>query len=168
MQSILDSLQIYGPQLLTNFIGFGIFLWLMKKFAWKPILSFMDERREEIAGNFRKIDEERADLSKLRNEYQDHLDRIDDEASMRINEAIRKGEDAARRIEADARAKAQSIIEKSHADTERIVEQARLDLKDFVVDMGVEAGRKAAMGVLDESAHRRLVEKFVEELGHVR
>ncbi len=168
MQEIFEALKIEPAQIISNVIGFGILWWLIRKYAWRPILDFMDERREEIAGNFRKIDQERADLAGLRDEYQGHLDRIDDEASRRINDAIRKGEDAARQIEANARSKAQSIIEKSHADTERIIEQARLDLKNYVVDMGVEAGKKAAMEVLDESTHRRLVERFVEELGHVR
>jgi F-type H+-transporting ATPase subunit b len=168
MADIMESLGIDPMQVLVNFIGFAIFLWLMARYAWKPILGFMDERRADIAGNFRKIEQEKDDLEKLKRKYQDHLDRIEEEATRLIQEAIKEGQGSARRIEDDARSRAQTILQKARADTERILEEAKLELKDYVVDVGVEAGRKAAMGVLDESSHRRLVERFVEELTGVR
>jgi len=168
MADIMESLGIDPMQVLANFIGFAIFLWLMARYAWKPILSFMDERRADIAGNFRKIEQEKDDLEKLKRKYQDHIDRIEEEATQRIQEAIKEGQSSARRIEDDARSRAQAILQKAKADTERVLEEAKLELRDYVVEVGVEAGRKAAMEVLDESSHRRLVERFVEELTGVR
>jgi F-type H+-transporting ATPase subunit b len=164
----LDALGLKLPQLIANFVGFGILLWLMAKFAWKPILDFIDARREEISGNFQKIESEKLELDKLRHEYEGHLARIEELATQRIQEAIKQGQDAAREIEDQARKKASAIIEKSGADTERMLEQAKLELKNYVVEIGVEAGRKAAMEVLDEKAHRQIVERFVEELSNVR
>ncbi len=164
----MEALGLEWQQIVTNIIGFAAFLFLLSKLAWKPILSFMDERREEIASNYRKIEEDKSDLDKVRKEYEDHLAHIQEEASQKIQEAIRQGQDAARRIEDEARSKAQAIVDKAHADTDRMVEEARLQLKNDVIEVGVEAGRKAAMEQLDDSTHRRLVEKFVEELSHVR
>jgi len=166
--SVLDSLGIDFMQVASNVVGFAIFLWLMARLAWKPILSFMDKRREEIAQNFRSIEEEKAEIQKTRQEYENQLARIDEEASKRINEAIRHGQDAGRHIEDEARERARQIILKARADTERILDEARLKLKNDVIRVGVEAGKKAAMGQLDEATHRRLVEKFVEEMSHVR
>jgi F-type H+-transporting ATPase subunit b len=168
MQAIFESLGLEWQQIVTNLIGFIIFLWLMRKFAWNPILDFMDQRREEIAGNFRKIEEEKAELEQLKTEYRGYIDNIDEEATQRIQEAIKNGQDAARQIEDDARSRAQAILAKARSDTDRIVEDARLEFKDFVIDVGVQAGRMAAMEVLDEDKHKKLVERFVEELTHVR
>ena len=168
MQQTLESLGIDWFQLGTNFVGFAIFLWLMARYAWKPILSFMDKRREDIAGSFRKIEQEKGDIEKVKVEYRTQLERIDEEAGRRLQKAIAEGQEAARQIEDEARKKAQAIVLKARSDTERILEESRLELKDFVIDVGVEAGKKAAMGVLDETAHRKLVERFVEELTHVR
>jgi len=168
MGSIAETLGIDPAQIATNVIGFAIFLWLMARYAWKPILGKLDERREEIAGNYRKIEEEKSDLDKLRLTYEGHLDKIEEEATRRVQEAIKHGQDAAHQIEDEAREKARDILEKARADTERILEEAKLELKAYVVNVGVEAGRKAAMEQLDEPTHRRLVERFVEELTHVR
>ena len=163
----MDALGLEWQQIVTNFIGFAAFLFLMAKFAWDPILGFMDKRREEIAGNFEKIEKEKSELESMKQEYRGHLDRIEEEATARINEAIKEGQESARHIEEEARMKAESIIEKARMDTERIVDQAKLDLKNYVVDVGVEAGRKATMKVMDEKAHRLLVEQMVEELSNV-
>ncbi len=35
-------------QILTQLIAFLIFLWIMKRFAWRPILRLLDERRERL------------------------------------------------------------------------------------------------------------------------
>lgn len=164
----MEALGLNGHQIITNIIGFLIFWWLMAKFAWKPILDFMDKRREELASNFRKIEQEKSEFEKLRQHYQVQIDNIEEEASRRINEAIKNGQDAARQIEDEARARAQAILAKARMDTERITDEARLSLKDFVINVGVEAGKKAAMDVLDETTHRKLVERFVEELTNVR
>jgi F-type H+-transporting ATPase subunit b len=164
----MEALGLNAQQVITNIIGFLIFWWLMGKFAWKPILSFMDERRTELSNNFRKIELEKSDLDKLRQQYQSQIDTIDEEASRRINEAIKNGQSTAHQIEEDARARAQAILAKARMDTERITEEARLSLKNFVINVGVEAGRKAAMGVLDETTHRKLVERYVEEMTNVR
>jgi F-type H+-transporting ATPase subunit b len=168
MQESLDALGLDWRQLVTNFLGFAVFLWLMARYAWKPMLSFMDKRRDEIAGHYRRIESEQGELGKLKKEYEGKLARIEEEATHRIQEAIRQGQEAAHQIEDQARTRAVAIVEKAKADTERVVEQAKLDLKNFVVDIGVEAGRKAAMGVLDERSHRELVERYVQELSNVR
>jgi F-type H+-transporting ATPase subunit b len=164
----VEALGLVGKQIIANFIGFGLFLWLMQRFAWKPIIDFMDKRREEIAGNYQKIDDEKADLKKIREEYEAHLAKIEEEATQRIQAAIKQGQDAAREIEEQARGRAQGIVDKARTETKRVVEQAKLDLKDYIVEMGIQAGKNAARDTLDESTHRRLVEKFVEEMGSVR
>ena len=35
-------------QILTHLLGFGIAVWLLKRYAWGPLLSIMEERRNKI------------------------------------------------------------------------------------------------------------------------
>jgi len=98
----------------------------------------------------------------------DRLDRIESEATKRIQEGIKQGQNAAKEIEEQARARAMEIVEKARDETNRVVEKAKLDLKDYIVDVGVQAGRKAAIETLDAASHKRLVERLVEEMTNVR
>lgn len=168
MQDSLNALGVHWSQLVANFIGFAAFLWLMAKFAWKPILDFMDKRTEEIANRYEDIDKEKKEVDSMRNEYQGYLESKEQEGDEIIQKAIKEAETAGREIKEEATDEAGRIREKGRGDVERLLEQARLELKNYVIEVGVEAGRKASMGVMDEAAHRRMVERYVEELANVR
>ena len=45
--------------ILTHMVGFVITVWVLKKFAWKPILSILEERREKIKSEFDQIESEK-------------------------------------------------------------------------------------------------------------
>ena len=45
-------------QIITHIIGFVIAVIVLKKFAWKPILSMLEERRNKIKSEFDSIKEE--------------------------------------------------------------------------------------------------------------
>ena len=55
------SLQLF----ITHSIGFLITVWILKKYAWGPILSMLDERRNKIKGEFEKIENGHAEVEKL-------------------------------------------------------------------------------------------------------
>jgi F-type H+-transporting ATPase subunit b len=161
MQESFKVLGLDISQLLANFIGFAAFLWLMRKFAWGPILEFMDKRSDEISNNYQAIDEEKKQVEALRLEYEGYLDTKEQEGDRIVQKGIKEAELAGREIKDQATDDAGRIREK-------LLEQARLELKNHVVEVGVEAGRLASMDVMDGAAHRRMVEKFVEELANVR
>ena len=46
-------------QVLTHTVGFLITVWVLKRFAWGPLLGMMEERRNKIVGEFQKIEEEK-------------------------------------------------------------------------------------------------------------
>ena len=45
--------------LVTHIVGFLITLWILKKFAWRPLLGIMEERRNRIKEEFDKSDKEK-------------------------------------------------------------------------------------------------------------
>ena len=53
--------------LLTHSFSFLITLWILKRFAWGPLLDLIDERREKIVGEFETIerDKEKAEAINL-------------------------------------------------------------------------------------------------------
>lgn len=103
------------PVLLTaQIINFIILFALLKKFAYKPILSILDKRRQAIEEGLRKAEEGRLALEKAMQEEK----RILHEASL-----------DAKRIIADAKAQADELVkttrEKTKEDVERMLNTAR-------------------------------------------
>lgn len=159
-----DLIKDLIPLVLTQGLAFVVFIWLLNIFAVKPVLELLDERREKIAEQFNEIDAEHKKADALKNEYEEHLRKIEEEARTRMLEEVNKGRRIAEEIAEKARAEAAASLEKARANVEIQVEQAREQLKRDVVDMVMTATEKVLRERVDDDAQRRMVAAFIEEI----
>ena len=152
---------------ITHTIGFLITVWILKKYAWGPIMSILDERREKIKSEFAKIEEGHAEVEKLTSEYQAKLNEIEDERRKKITEAINEGKGIAEEIKANAHADAQKLSEKAKSEIERDIAKAKVQLKDDMVDITVAAASKIINEKLDDNKHRQLISNFIDGIEKV-
>jgi F-type H+-transporting ATPase subunit b len=151
-------------QIITQIIGFLIAIMLLKKFAWKPLLSMLEERRKKIKAEFDTIDEERKKTEKLSADYQTKLKEIDALARVKIQEAAREGQILANEIKEGARSEAKEIVAKAREDIGRDIEKAKVQLRDDVVNMTIRITEKLIGEKLDAEKDRELVIRFVDEM----
>ncbi|MEW5994179.1 MAG: F0F1 ATP synthase subunit B [Candidatus Zixiibacteriota bacterium] len=157
-------MELQWQQLLTHAIGFLITVWLLKRFAWGPLLSLLEERRNRIAGEFKSIEEEKAKVDDLTAQYQSKLKEIDAERRTKVVEAVNEGKKIAEEIKASARGEAQDIRNKAKADIERDIAKAKVQLKDDMVGMTVSAAERIIREKLDGAKHRDLIGSFIEDV----
>ena len=145
-------------------VVFTLLVILLKKFAWKPILSAVDQRNQSIKESLAEAEKARTEMSELtaNNEKilaQAKLDRdlILKEARDMKNEIISRAKDQAN-IEADKlvnSAKEQISNEKMKALTE---------LKNHVADLSIEMAEKILKTELDNSDKQKdLINKALSE-----
>ena len=86
-------------EIVAQVLGFLLLLILLRLFVWKTILDLLDQRKERIASEFRKIDESKAEIEKLKAEYDAKLAVIEDSANRKIQEALAEAKKNHRRNE---------------------------------------------------------------------
>lgn len=168
LDQILGALKIEIPQLITHIIGFVIALWILKKFAWQPLLGLLDERRERIKNSFDEIDAKNAEAESLNQQYQAKLRDIDAEARKRLNEAVQEGEKIAAKIKDDARNDAKDVMARTKSEIEQDFAKARIQLKEDVVNLTINATEKIIRERLDTQKHRELIGRFIEDVEKVK
>jgi F-type H+-transporting ATPase subunit b len=156
------------PQLITQILGFLLTLWILSAVAWKPILKLLDDRRQKIADDFAAAERARADMERLRAEFEAKLKEIEGTARARISEAAREGEKLASQIVEEGRAKAKEQAEKALADIQREKEKALAELRAQMVTSVVAATERVIHERLDDAGQRKLIERFLGEVGTVR
>ena len=52
-------------QVATQIVGFLIFLWLIRKYAWGPVLETLEQRRAKIVGDLAHAEKEMQDAAAL-------------------------------------------------------------------------------------------------------
>lgn len=151
-------------QLLTHAVGFLVTLWILKRFAWGPLMAMMEERRNKIRTDFEEIEQERSKVSELEAEYQAKLRDIDDERRAKLIEAVEEG----RKVAADIKQKAQQDVfgmnNKAKADIERDLAKAKVQLRDDMVHITVRAAEKLLRERLDDARQRDLIGRMIQDL----
>lgn len=153
-------------QFVWHLIAFILFAWVLYKVGWKPILGMIDARKDAIDKSFKDIEEKDAKVARLQEEYELKLREIQEETTRRIQDAIRQGSEIAAQIKSDAEAQREKLILKAHDDILREREIASAELRNQVVDLSFAISERLLKDptVLDEKAHKVLLERYLSEV----
>ena len=83
---------------LTQILGFIVFVTILSRFAWKPILAGLEARRAKIEGQFDDAKRSKADADQLKAKYEQELRNIDAQARQKIQEGVAEGQRVATEI----------------------------------------------------------------------
>ena len=152
-------------QVLTQIVGFLLLLWLMRKFAWGPLLGALDERRKRIADEWANIARSKEEVERARLDYQAKIAEIGDQAKARIQEGVAEGERQAKTILDAARVEAQAILERAKCDIQREADRARVMLRDEVAHLAVACAAKILRQEISPERHATLIAQTLDQNG---
>jgi F-type H+-transporting ATPase subunit b len=157
---------------LINDFSFGLFIWqtiifvglifLLKKFAWKPILDAVNEREEGIKNALLSADNARKEMQNLQADNQ----RILQEARLERDSLLKDAREMKDKMVADAKNEAQAqglkMIEQAKAAIESEKNAAMAELKLQVSTLSLEIAEKLLKDELsNKEAQVKLVEKML-------
>ena len=151
--------------LLTTAVGFLIFVWVLAKFAWGPILGMLDERRETIQGDYAAAEKNLEEAEQLKVEFESKLQDIKVIEREKVQEAVKRGEGLAKSIVDKANEDAAGRKAKAEQDIELEAHKAQLELRDATVAMAIGAAEKVIGERLDDDLHRKLIQQYIDEMG---
>lgn len=157
-------LQLDLQQVLSQAISFLILLWILRRFAWRPLLNILDQRRTHIEDELRKLAQSQAELARLQEEYSERLAKIEDEARAKIQQAILEGKRIAVELQEQARSQGDAIINKSKETIALELAKAKVTLRDDMATMTLEVAERVLRQKLDAKSDRQLVETILNEL----
>jgi F-type H+-transporting ATPase subunit b len=154
--------------ILTQIIGFLLMVWILRRYAWAPVLQALEARREKIAGEFREADRVQAEAHELKSQYEQRLRGAEAEARQRIQAGVAEGQKVSAEIKAQAQAEAQQRLHRAEEEIVREREKAKEQLKEQVIRLSMRTAEKILRQRLDDPAQRKLVGEFVDEVGALR
>ena len=155
-------------QVLTQILGFLLMVWILRRYAWGPLLGVLEARRQRIAGEFEEVDRLKADAQALKSRYDQELRGIEAQARQRILEAVSEGQKVAAEIKAQAQQEAARRLQRAEEDVAREREKAKEILKEQIISLAMRSAEKILRQKLDDPAHRRLAGEFIDEVGALR
>ncbi len=162
-----DTAETFGWNLQMFFsqvVSFAIVAFLLQRFAYKPILAVLKERRRQIEEGQLNAEKIKKELAEAEQRYAEILAKANADAQKMIDEARESSAHLAERKQQEAIAAAEQIIAKareaSAIEHERTMESLKRELGRLVVDTTA----KVAGKVLTPEDQRRLQEEAARQL----
>jgi F-type H+-transporting ATPase subunit b len=145
-------------------ITFAILLFVLKKLAWKPILTALNEREDAIKESLEKAEKAKDEAQKILQENQASLLKADEESKKIIEQSRQYAEKLKDQMLRESKEQAQKIVEDASAQIEQKKEAAFSELKTKVAEIAISAAEKILKENLDKDSHKKLVDRYIEDI----
>jgi F-type H+-transporting ATPase subunit b len=149
-------------------VTFFIVLLILKKIAWGPILTALEEREKGIQSAIDRAHQAKDESEAILLKNRELLSKADADA----DKIIREGKDYAEKLRADISAKAHEESNKMIAAAKDSIEQEKrraLDvLRNEVADLAVMGAEKIIKTALDADLQKKIVNSMIQDLSTKR
>jgi F-type H+-transporting ATPase subunit b len=149
-------------------LSFLLLVYLLSKYAWKPLMKMMEDRRTNIESMLAQAEDERQQAEKIKREYQEEMRKARQEAQEVIAKATKISENQASEILAASHVEAEKIKKSALADIGRERDRAISEVKAQVADLSVLVAEKIIRQKLDMKGQGELIEQFIQEVGEIQ
>jgi len=150
--------------MIWTIVCFAITFFVLRRFAFGPIQSAIDERRKRIRDSVEEAEIARSEARRLLEEHKQLIGQAKSEAGAILAEARKvadsQRERAREEVEADRQRRLEDTRKQIEAETVRALEQIRAE----VAELALAATAKVTGKVLDREDHRKLIEDAVGDL----
>jgi F-type H+-transporting ATPase subunit b len=150
--------------MIWTLIAFAITFFVLRRYAFGPIQSAIDARRERIRQSIEEADRAREEARNLLEEHRKLVGRAKQEAEEILAEGRKLADSMRDRVREETEADRQRRLEETkrqiEAETQRALEQIRAE----VAELTLIATSKVTGKVLDRDDHRRLIEDAIGDL----
>ena len=145
-------------------VTFLILMYVLKKFAWKPILTALDQRETAIRESLEKAERAKEEAQKILDRNQANLAKAEDESRQIINQSRIYAEKLKDQIIQESKDQAKKLIEDAGTEIERKKDAAFDELKNQVAEIAVQAAEKILRENLDKEAQKKILNKYIGEI----
>ncbi len=147
-----------------TWLTFFLLLFILKKFAWKPILDGLQQREDHIRKSLKEADEAKRQLQEVHVEKVRILDEARQKAQVIVEDSRRSAAELAKQSDQKAKANARQIVESAHQQTEGERERVLHQLRQESAAVAVALASKIIKENMDNDKNHRLVQEALKEI----
>jgi F-type H+-transporting ATPase subunit b len=154
--------------IIWTWVIFLILLFVLRKWAWGPILGALEAREKRIQDALDGAAHEREEAAQLLQEQRQLLEDSRDQAQQIMAESRKASERLRAELLDEARKQKDQIVENAREDIERERDHALELLRREAVDLSISAASRVLHREVDSAENRRLVEEYLASLAAER
>lgn len=164
LSNVAHQFGVYWPNLIAQVVLFAIVYFVLKTYAFKPVIAMLEERRRRIEEGQINAENIKKQLAEAQAKYEEILAKANAEAQRLLEEVRAGGDRLAEQKRQEAITAAEQITLKAQEamalERERIMAELKQELGRLVVDTTVRVTGK----VLTPQDHQRINEETVRQI----
>jgi F-type H+-transporting ATPase subunit b len=145
-------------------ITFSVLLFILKKFAWKPIINTLHEREKSIEKALLSAEKAKQEMSRLKSDNERILAEARGERENILKEARQVKDKVIQDAKEQAQIEAKKIVDSARASIEAEKSAAIADIKNQIADISVSIAEKLIKQKLDGAGHADLIDQSLKDL----
>lgn len=150
--------------ILAQMLNFFILVWILARFAYKPLVSMMQERKERIAKDLADAEVARNEAEQFKADYAAQIANARQEAQQIVEKAVQQAEATTREQLAAAREQIEREKERARQDIVNERDRAMNNLRNEVISLSVAMATKVVAKDMDSETNTKLIEDAIAKL----
>ena len=150
--------------LIAQILNFLVLLAILAKFAYKPLLKAMDDRRNRIINDLDSAEQTRLDAEALKEQYAEQLAGARQEATEIVNKANQIAQNLHDELVEQARVEQEALMANAKERIEQDKQQALLDIRSEVIKLSTLIAGKIVNQKLNSANDQKLVTDIADDV----
>jgi F-type H+-transporting ATPase subunit b len=159
------SFGVDWPHFIAQVISFGIVAFLLHRFAYKPVLDMLEQRRQRIAEGLANAEKIKTELARAEAQFQQVLSQANTQANKLIEEARAAAARVQEKETQKAIAAAEQIMTKAREAAAQDHARMLAELKREVGRLVVQTTATVTGKILSPEDQRRLAQETANQVG---
>ena len=149
---------------MAQILNFLVLLAILAKFAYKPLLKAMDDRRNRIINDLDSAEQTRLDAEALKEQYAEQLAGARQEATEIVNKANQIAQNLHDELVEQARVEQEALLANAKERIEQEKQQALLDIRAEVIKLSTLIAGKIVNQKLNSDKDQKLVADIADDV----
>lgn len=163
MQS-LDVISVNIWQILISLCNLLLLFLILKRFLFKPVSAMMEKRRQSVEKQYQDAQKAEDEAEASKKEWQEKLEGAHKEAASILQDASEVARKRETELLADARIRADEIVQRAETEAELEKRKAAADRKREIAEAAAALAGKMLDREIREEDHRDLIDSFIREM----
>jgi F-type H+-transporting ATPase subunit b len=152
-------------QAIAAILIFGLLLFVLRKWAWGPIVRQLQDREQDIISTIESTQRQQQEAQELLDEYKGKIENADVEAEEILERSLENaGVEGEKLIEA-ARQEARESVKRGLAEIKQAKRQAIREMRDATAELAAEIAGAIIDDSLTPQVHNHLVDASIKAIG---
>jgi len=145
-------------------LNFGILAVIGFFLARKPVAQFFSSRAKSIEDEINELEQKKADAQKKLAEYQTKFKNLDQESKQIVEDYIKQGEEAKKRIIAEAGEQAEKLEDMAKRNIQQEFKSAKAKLQQEIVEKALEKAEEIIKASISSDDQDKLVDEYLKKV----